>query len=117
MSFTDPYAHPPGSSSSSQPYMGQQPQFSPPDSFVIPMVPGNPYFRRRSIRRRGPRLGCLITLIILATLIFISYTTFARSWAIFGPTAITVSAHPTLIINSQRYEKIDLPTIHIHAGT
>jgi Putative adhesin len=117
MSFTDPYADPPGSGSSSQPYMGQQPQFSPPDSFAIPMVPGNPYFRRRSTRRRRPRLGCLITFLILATLLLISYTTFAHSWSIFGPTAITVSAHPTLIINSQRYEKIDLPTIHIHTGT
>ncbi len=26
-------------------------------------------------------------------------------------------AHPTLVINSQRYEQIDLPTISIHAGT
>lgn len=98
MSFTNPYTDPPG-------------------SFTVPMVPGNPYFRRRSTRRRGPRLGCLITLVVLAALLFISYTTFAHSWPIFGPTTITVSAHPTLIINSQRYEKIDLPTIHIHTGT
>jgi|SRR6266487_6897859 len=117
MSFTDPYANPPGPGSSGQPYMGQPPQFSPPASFAIPMVPGNPYFRQRSNRRRGPRLGCLITLVILIALIFVSYTTFARNWPIFGPTTITVKAHPTLIINSQRYEKIDLPTIHIHAGT
>jgi Putative adhesin len=98
MSFTNPYTDPPG-------------------SFTVPMVPGNPYFRRRSTRRRGPRLGCLITFVVLAALLFISYTTFAHSWPIFGPTTITVSAHPTLIINSQRYEKIDLPTIHIHTGT
>ncbi len=98
MSFRDPYTNPPGSS-------------------TIPMVPGSPYFHRRSTRRRGPRLGCLITFLILVSLVFISYTTFARGWPIFGPTAITASAHPTLIINSQGYEKIDLPTIQIHAGT
>ncbi|MFL5625723.1 MAG: hypothetical protein ACJ788_09040, partial [Ktedonobacteraceae bacterium] len=98
MSFRDPYVDPPG-------------------SFANPMIPGNPYFRRRPTRRRRSCLGCLVTLVILATLLLISYTTFARNWPIFGPTAITARAHPTLIINSQRYEKIDLPTIHIHAGT
>ncbi len=98
MSFRNPYADPPG-------------------SFANPMIPGNPYFRRRPTGRRRSCLGCLVTLVILAILLLISYTTFAHSWSIFGPTAITASAHPTLIINSQRYEKIDLPTIHIHAGT
>lgn len=119
MSFTDPSADSFGQGSSGQPYMGQQPQFSPPDSFAIPMVPGNPYFRQRqrSGRRRGPRLGCLISLVILAVLLLVSYNTFARNWLIFGPTTITVNTHATLVINSQRYEKIDLPTIHIHAGT
>lgn len=117
MSFTDPYGNPPGSGASGQPYMGQQPQFSPPDSFAIPMVPGNPYFRRRSNRRRGPRLGCLITLVIVIALLLVGYTTFAHNWPIFGPTTITVKAHPTLVINSQRYEKIDLPTINIYAGS
>src|SRR5436305_806929 len=117
MSFTNPYANPPDPASSGQPYMGQPPQFNPPASFAIPMVPGNPYLRQRSSRRRGPRLGCLITLVILIALVFVSYTSFARNWPIFGPTAITVKAHPTLVINSQRYEKIDLPSIHIHAGT
>lgn len=117
MSFTDPSSDSFGQGSSGQPYMGQQPQFSPPDSFAIPMVPGNPYFRQRSGRRRGPRLGCLISLVIVAVLLLVSYNTFARNWPIFGPTTITVNAHSTLVINSQRYEQIDLPTIHIHAGT
>jgi len=117
MSYNDPYGNPPGSGDSGQPYMGQQPQFNQPDSFTIPMVPGNPYFRQRSNRRRRPRLGCLITFVIVIALLFISYTSFARNWPIFGPTTITVKAHPTLVINSQRYENIDLPTIRIHAGT
>jgi Putative adhesin len=117
MGYTDPYGNPPDSGASGQPYMGQQPQFSPPDSFAVPMVPGNPYFRRRFNRRRGPRLGCLITLVILIALLLISYTAFARYWPIFGPTTITVKAHPTLVINSQRFEEIDFPTIYIHAGS
>jgi len=117
MSFTDHYANPPDPGASGQPYMEQQPQFSPPDSFAVPMVPGNPYFRQRSNRRRGPRLGCLITLVILVALVFVSYTSFARNWPIFGPTTITVKAHPTLVIHSQRYDQVDLPTIYIHAGS
>ena len=98
MNFTDPYAN-------------------APNSFDIPMVPGNPSFRQRSNRRRRPRLGCLVTLVVVIALAYASYTTFAHNWPIFGPTTIPVKAHPTLVINSQRYEKIDLPTIHIHAGT
>lgn len=117
MSYNDPFSNQYGSGSSGQPYMGQSPQYSPPDSFSIPLVPGNPYFRRRVNRRRSPRLGCLITLVVLAGLAFACYSTFAHSWAIFGPTTINVSAHPTLIINSSRYEKIDLPTIYVHTGT
>ncbi|HLZ57817.1 MAG TPA: hypothetical protein VKR06_12785 [Ktedonosporobacter sp.] len=75
------------------------------------------YYPQRPVRRRGCSPGCLISLLVLAVLLFISYATFARSWAIFGPTTISIKAHPTLIIQSQRYAKIDLPTIHIHAGT
>lgn len=117
MSYNDPFSNQYGSGSSGQPYMGQQPQYSPPDSFSIPLVPGNPYLRRRVNRRRGPRLGCLITLAVLIALAFASYSTFAHTWAIFGPTTITVSPHPTLIINSTRYEQVDLPTVYVHAGT
>ncbi len=105
MSYNDPYGYPPGSGDSGQPYMGQQPQFNSPDSFTVPMVPGSPYFHQRPNRRRGPRLGCLITLVIVIALLLISYTSFARNWPIFGPTTITVKAHPTLVINSQRYEQ------------
>lgn len=75
------------------------------------------YYPPGSVRRGGRSQGCLISLLVLAALLFISYATFARTWAIFGPTTISVKAHPTLVIHSQRYEKIDLPTIRIHAGT
>ena len=46
MSYNDPYGNPQGYGQSGQPYMGQPPQYSPPDSFAIPLVPGNPYFRQ-----------------------------------------------------------------------
>src|SRR5712692_2780256 len=98
MSFTDPYANPPDPGASGQPYMGQQPQFNPPDSFAVPMVPGNPSFRQGSNRRRGPRLGCMITLVILVALVFVSYTSFARNWTIFGPTTITVKADRNSVV-------------------
>jgi hypothetical protein len=117
MNYNDPFGNPPGYGSSDQPYMGQPPQYSPPDSFAIPLVPGNPYLRHRSTRRRGPRLGCLITLAVLIALMLVSYTSFAHTWSIFGPTTIHVKAHPTLVINSQGYTQVDLPTIFIHTGT
>lgn len=101
------------------PYMGQSPQYNPPN-FEIPLVPGNPYLNQ-SARGRGRgcfrRMGCLITLAILLVLAVGSYSTFAHSWPIFGPTSISVTASPTLVIESQRYEAVDLPTIRIHAGT
>ncbi len=117
MSFIDPGTNPPDSRANDQPYMGQPPHYSPPDSFSIPPVPGNPFMRQKSNRRRGPRLGCLISLIVLVVLMFAGYATFAHTWPIFGPTTIIVKAHPTLVINSQRYAQIDPPTIFIHAGT
>lgn len=101
-----------------QPAFGSQPpNYSPPDSFSIPPVQVNPSIRQMSQRRRGPRLGCLISLIVLVALLFASYATFARTWGIFGPTTIAIKAHPTLVINSQHYAEVDLPTISIHAGT
>src|SRR5579884_2358100 len=96
-------------------YMGQGPQ----PGIEIPLVPGNPYLNRTQRARRGcfPRPGCLVTLAILLVLAIGSYTTFARSWPIFGPTSITVAAHPTLVIESQRYEEVDQPAIRVHAGS
>ncbi len=141
MSFVDPSTNPPdpwsngppygdqspfGSqpSSGSQPafgdqssFGGQPPNYSPPDSFSIPPVHGNPSIRQMPQRRRGPRLGCLISLIVLVALLFASYATFAHTWGIFGPTTIAIQAHPTLVINSQQFSEVDLPTISIHAGT
>jgi Toastrack DUF4097 len=117
MSFRDPGTNPPDPGAYGQPYMGQPSPYSRPDAFSRPPVPGKPFMRQRSNRRRGPRLGCLISLVVLVALIFAGYATFAHTWAIFGPTTVTVKAHPTLVINSQRYEQIDLPTISIHAGT
>lgn len=94
-------------------YMGQSPQ----PGFEIPLVPGNPYFNRRARRGCFPRLGCLISLAVLLVLAIGGYSTFAHSWPIFGPSSISVAAHPTLVIESQRYEAVDLPTIRIHAGS
>ncbi len=96
---------------------GQPPNYSPPDSFSIPPVQGIPSMRQIPQRRRGPRLGCLISLIVLVALLLASYATFAHTWGIFGPTTIAIKAHPTLVINSQHYAQVDLPTISIHAGT
>jgi Putative adhesin len=117
MSFRDPFTNPPDPGMNSQPYMGQSPPYDPTSSFSSPPIPGVRSMRQRPYRRRGPRLGCLITLVVLIALLFASYATFAHTWTIFGPTTIPVKAHPTLVINSQRYEQIDLPTISIHAGT
>lgn len=117
MSFIDPGTNPPEPGAYGQPYMGQSPPYDPTSSFSSPPVPGSPFMRQRSNRRRGPRLGCLITLVVLIALVFVSYATFAHTWPIFGPTTVSVKAHPTLVINSQRYAQIDLPTIFIHAGT
>jgi hypothetical protein len=101
-----------------QPAFGSQPpNYSPPDSFAIPLVQGNLAARQIPQRRRGPRLGCLISLIVLVALLFASYATFAHTWGIFGPTTISFQAHQTLVINSQHYSEVDLPTISIHAGT
>src|SRR5579875_251313 len=101
-------------------YMGQPPQYNSSNSFEVPLVPGNPYLNRRPRRGCFPgcfrNLGCLITLAILLVLAIGSYTTFAHSWPIFGPTTITVSTHPTLVINSNVYAEVDQPTIRIHAG-
>src|SRR5579875_3933424 len=102
-------------------YMGQPPQYNSSNSFEVPLVPGNPYLNRRPRRGCFPgcfrNLGCLITLAILLVLAIGSYTTFAHSWPIFGPTSITVAAHPTLVIESQRYEEVDQPAIRVHAGS
>lgn len=117
MSFRDPGTNPPEPGVNNQPYMGQSPPYDPTSSFSSPPVAGTPFMRQRTNRWRGPRLGCLITLVVLVALIFASYATFAHSWAIFGPTTVSVKAHPTLVINSQRYAQVDLPTISIHAGT
>ncbi len=104
-----------GSQAGSLFYMGQGPQ----PGIEIPLVPGNPYLNRTQRARRGcfPRPGCLVTLAILLVLAIGSYTTFAHSWPIFGPTSITVAAHPTLVIESQRYEEVDQPAIRVHAGS
>src|SRR5579863_1742607 len=123
MSFIDPNTNPPDPWSNGPPY-GEQPSFgnqpsnySPPDSFAISPVQGNPSMRQMFQRRRGPRLGCLISLIVLVALLFASYATFAHTWGIFGPTTLTTKVHPTLVINSQQYAEVDLPTISIHPGT
>ncbi len=141
MSFVDPNTNPPdpwsnGPPKGGQPSFGGQPAFgdqasfggqpafggqqsnySPPDSFPIPRVQGNPAARQIPQRRRGPRLGCLISLLVLVVLLFASYATFAHTWGIFGPTTISVQSNPTLVINSQQFAEVDLPTISIHAGT
>lgn len=96
---------------------GQPPNYSSPDSFSTPPVQLNPSIRQMPQRRRSSRLGCLIFLIVLVALLFASYATFAHTWGIFGPTTIAIKAHPTLVINSQHYAQVDLPTISIHAGT
>lgn len=118
MSFVDPGSNQPAPNG---PLFGGQPQYyGSPDSFSIPPVQSNPFARQTSNRGRSPlrgcRLGCLIPLIVLVALLFASYATFAHTWGIFGPTTIPVKGHPTLVINSQQYSEVDLPTISIHAG-
>ena len=124
MSFIDPGTNPPEPRANNPFYGGQQPYYNQPDSFAAPFIPpasGNPFTPQASYRRRGPRagrrLGCLISLVVLIALLFTAYAAFAHTWAIFGPTTISVKSHPTLVINSQQYAEVDLPTISIHAGT
>ncbi len=91
MSFRDPFTNPPDPGMNSQPYMGQSPPYDPTSSFSSPPARGTPFMRQRSNRRRGPRLGCLISLVVLIALVFVSYATFAHTWAIFGPTTVSVN--------------------------
>src|SRR5579872_992834 len=119
MSFIDPNTNPSGMNN---PSYGEQPQYyGSPNSFSTPPGQGNPFTRRASYRRRGRlrgcHVGCLVSLIVLIALLFGGYAAFAHTWAIFGPTTISVNAHPTLVINSQQYAEIDPPVISIHAGT
>lgn len=121
MSFFDPNTNSPDPGTN-RPLYGEQPSYyGSPNSFSTPPVQRNPFMRQTSNRRRGLlrgcHPGCLISLIVLVALLFGGYAAFAHTWAIFGPTTISVKAHPTLVINSQQYAEIDLPTIAIHAGT
>src|SRR5581483_2580347 len=64
------------------------------------------------VRGCGPRTwGCLIPLLLLIT--FGTATVlFGSTVLAIGPTTITVSSHPTLILNNDTYN--NAPIIHIH---
>ncbi|HEU5229427.1 MAG TPA: DUF4097 family beta strand repeat-containing protein [Ktedonobacteraceae bacterium] len=66
------------------------------------------------VRGCGPRTwGCLISLLLLITL-GTGIVFFAGTILAIGPTTITVSSHPLLILNNDTYN--NAPTIHIHSG-
>ncbi len=62
----------------------------------------------------GPRTwGCLISLLLLLTL-GTAAILFGSSVLAIGPTTITVSSHPILILNNDTYN--NAPVIHIHSS-
>lgn len=64
------------------------------------------------IRGCGPRTwGCLIPLLLLITL-GTGAVLFGSTVLAIGPTTITVSSHPTLILNNDTYN--NAPIIHVH---
>ncbi|GCE10655.1 hypothetical protein [Tengunoibacter tsumagoiensis] len=70
----------------------------------------------RRFRRRRLNIGCILLLLLIVGIPVLTLLPFIPGWSI-GPTTISTSAQPLLIVNSSRYEKIDLPLIRIHVGS
>jgi len=78
------------------------------------------YTGQARYRRRGSCLRSLFVFIIIVALLGVGGTFIARNTILVGPTTISVSAHPTLVIDSQANNGStftrDTTSIHIHAA-
>jgi len=79
-----------------------------------------PYMGQAQYRRRGSCLRSLFVFIIVVALLGVGGTFIARNTILVGPTTISVSAHPTLVIDSKANNGStftrDSTSIHIHAA-
>ena len=79
-----------------------------------------PYGGRAQYRRQGSCLRSLFVFIIIVAVLGVGGTFIARNTILAGPTTISVSAHPTLVIDSQANNGStftpDTTSIHIHAA-
>jgi len=78
------------------------------------------YTGQAQYRRRGSCLRSLFVFIVIVALLGVGGTFIARNTILVGPTTISVSAHPTLVIDSQANNGStftrDTTSIHIHAA-